>query len=407
MAKIDQPNGQGDDPPPSRERLRSLRSVGLTLAMTLLAVAVGAGAYRFTSRWENGPARAQDYGARNHAPLLIKDGERVRVPPGSPLRSKLVIAPVVTKEVQRSLVLPSVVEADPSRTVKVLSPVSGRILELKVQLGARVAKGDIIAVIESGDLAQAFADTEKARAAEKLTKQALDRLLVLEKTAAISVREREQAQSDHLQAQAELERAERRLRSLGVVPDNTEPTRLLPVKAPMAGSVIDLQMAPGAYVNDITAPIATIANLDTIWVTANVAEKDIALVTKGQSVEVVFTAYPNEVFASTVLFVSDVLDPDTRRTKVRIAFKNTDLRFKPNMFASAKFLSPKQTFSVIPTTALILRNEMDQVFVEVEPWLFEARPVEVSFQQGDETMVSRGLSAGERVVVKDGVLLND
>jgi len=61
----------------------------------------------------------------------------------------------------------------------------------------------------------------------------------------------------------------------------------------------------------------------------------------------------------------------------------------------------------VPTSALILRGETDQVFVEVAPWVFEARPVEVAFQQGSEAIVARGVKAGERVVVKGGVLLND
>ena len=110
---------------------------------------------------------------------------------------------------------------------------------------------------------------------------------------------------------------------------------------------------------------------------------------------------------SRVRRLDDVLDPDTRRTKVRIAFQNPDLRLKPNMFANATFLAPKRNLPVIPTNALMLRNETDQVFVEVEPWVFEARPVEVAFQQGDQAIVTGGLKAGERIVVKDGVLLND
>jgi cobalt-zinc-cadmium efflux system membrane fusion protein len=102
-----------------------------------------------------------------------------------------------------------------------------------------------------------------------------------------------------------------------------------------------------------------------------------------------------------------VLDPDTRRTKVRIAFPNADLRLKPNMFATATFLAPRQTMPTIPTTALVLRDETDQVFVEVAPWTFEARPVEVAFQQGDQALVQSGVKIGERIVVKGGVLLND
>jgi cobalt-zinc-cadmium efflux system membrane fusion protein len=151
----------------------------------------------------------------------------------------------------------------------------------------------------------------------------------------------------------------------------------------------------------------TIADLGTVWVTANVPESDTASVRKGQDVDVVFPAYPGEVFAGKVLFVSDILDPDTRRTKVRIAFDNPDVRLKPNMFADATFLAPRQKVPVIPTQAVVLKNENDQVFVEVAPWTYEARPIEVGFQQGDRSIVQHGLKPGERVVVKGGVLLND
>ncbi len=74
-------------------------------------------------------------------------------------------------------------------------------------------------MIESGDLALAVSDLEKARSALTLTKQTLDRLLVLEKTRAISVKDREQAQSDYAQAQAELGRAQNRLQAIGAPPD--------------------------------------------------------------------------------------------------------------------------------------------------------------------------------------------
>src|SRR5262249_18752777 len=159
--------------------------------------------------------------------------------------------------------------------------------------------------------------------------------------------------------------------------------------------------------NDPNAAIMTIANLDEIWVTANVPETNTALVAQGQAVDVVFAAYPGEVLKGRVLFVSDILDPDTRRTKVRIAFRNPDIRMKPNMFAEATFLTPRRTAPMVPAQALILKNETDQVFVEVAPWTFEARAVEVGFQQGDRAVIERGLKPGERVVVKGGVLLND
>jgi membrane fusion protein, heavy metal efflux system len=380
------------------------RGFGLTL-LVLLVAAAAFGLFRVTSR--STALRAQETSVHESSTFYTVQGDRFTVPEGSPLRAKLDVAPVVAQDIQRSLTLPAMVEADPARTVKVLPPVTGRVIELKVQLGSRVAQGDVLAIIDSSDLGQALSDDEKARAALKLTKQALDRLLILEKTSAIAVKDREQAQSDYAQAQSEYVRTQARLHTIGVSADQKSDTRLLPLKAPVAGSIIDLEIGQGSFLNDVTAPVMTIADLATVWVTGNVAEKDTALVAVGQSVDVVFTAYPNEVFKGQTVFVSDVLDPDTRRTKVRLEFANPNLRLKPNMFANATFLARLESVPVVPTTALLLRNESDQVFVEVEPWVFEPRTVDVAFQQGDQAIVAHGLTAGERVIVKGGVLLND
>src|SRR5215468_8333109 len=389
--------------------------VAFTVAALSSALAIGifrSGAYQSAidavrSAVSGSASRAAVAAVQDESPMLIREGARISVPDGSPLRGKLIVGPVAQREIQRKLVLPAVVEADPARTVKVLPPVTGRVTDLKVQLGERVVQGQELAVIDSGDLAQAYSDIEKARSVLTLTKKALDRQLGLERAGGAAIKDREQAQNDYDQAVAELERAESRLRVMGVPADQKGPSRLLSLKAPVAGSVIDLQVARGAFLNDATAAIMTIANLGIVWVTANVPEKDTTLVTKGQDVDVVLSAYPGEVFAGKVLFISDVLDPDTRRTKVRIAFENPDIMLKPNMFANATFLAPKQMVQVVPTSALVLKNETDQVFVEVAPWTFEARPIEVSFQQGDQAVVEGGLKAGEQVVVKGGVLLND
>src|ERR1700723_1265473 len=157
MTELDRPNG------PENVVARhgaagavaaSSRRRGFAVAVIVIAVAVvAAGTYWLMSGSFGGRARAQDPAPRDNTPQLVKDGGRITVPSGSPLRGKLAIVPVAEKEIQRSLVLPAVVEADPARTVKVLPPVAGRVIELKVELGARVAKGDVLAVMESGDLA--------------------------------------------------------------------------------------------------------------------------------------------------------------------------------------------------------------------------------------------------------------
>src|SRR5215831_17521495 len=199
----------------------------------------------------SGPAsRLPAEASERESPMLVREGARISVPDGSPLRGKLTVGAVGQREIQRKLVLPAVVEADPARTVKVLTPVTGRVTDLKVQLGERVVQGQELAMIDSGDLAQAYADIEKARSALTLTKKTLDRQLGLEKAGGAAIKDREQAQNDYNQAVAELERAQTRLRAIGVPADlppdppsrpgeGREGARLLTLKAPAAGSVID------------------------------------------------------------------------------------------------------------------------------------------------------------------------
>jgi membrane fusion protein, heavy metal efflux system len=338
---------------------------------------------------------------------FTKVGERIVVPETSLLRTQLAIEPAAVKDVARELVLPAMVEADPARTVNVMPSVTGQVIDLMAQLGGRVTKGQQLAIIDSSDLAQALSDEEKARSALKLTKQTLDRLMVLEKTSAIAVKDREQAQSDYAQAVSELDRADARLRAIGAPLDAKANTRLLSVKSPIAGSVIALQVAPGAYVNDPTAAMMTIANLDVVWVTANVPEKDVSFVYPGQTVKVAVTSYPNRAFDGKVLFVSDVIEPDTRRNKVRIEFKNPDKALKPNMFATVTFVAPPVTRITVPNSALLMTNDRTSVFVEVENWAFERREVEIAYQEGTATAIRNGLSPGDRVVVKGAVRLND
>jgi membrane fusion protein, heavy metal efflux system len=387
--------------PPTR-RVRSL-----LFLLTGLALGIAADRYVGTPTGSQDSLRASARAVPRAQAPFSRIGNRITVPPDSLLRSQLVVADVTSKEVSRTLVLPAMVESDPARTVKVLPPVTGRVVELKVQLGERVVQGQELAVIDSGDLAQAYSDVEKAQSSVTLTKKALDRQLGLLKIGGGAIKDREQAESDYSQATAEFDRAQTRLRSIGVSAEQIAKSRLLTVKAPVAGSLIDLQVAPGAFLNDVTAAAMTIANLDTIWVTANVPEKDISFVYNGQTVNVNFPAYPDKVFSGKVLFVSDVVEPDTRRTKVRIAFDNPDKAMKPNMFANATFVAPAMSQLIVPTSALLMTNDRTSVFVEVADWAFERRDVDVAYQEGATAAVKTGLQPGERIVVKGAVRLND
>ncbi len=338
---------------------------------------------------------------------LVHQGDKYIIPQGSALRSRLVVQQVALNNSPHTLVLPASVEADPKRTVNILPPVSGRVVKLNVSLGDRVVKGQPLAMIESGDLAQAYADDDKGRDALQHAERTLARVRGLQKAGAGALKDLEQAESDYAQAKAEFNRAEARLKQIGVSPQLKDGSRLLTLIAPTTGSVTALMTAPGAFVNDVTASLMTIANLDSVWVTANVPEIDIADIAKGQSVVVSFTAYPGQVFHGTVAFVSDVVEPDTRRNKVRIAFSNLGGKFKPNMFANASFNIPQKSSVFVPNSALLMENDSTVVFVETAPWTFVKRPVIPGYGEGDGARIDQGLNPGDRIIVKGGVLLND
>jgi membrane fusion protein, heavy metal efflux system len=346
--------------------------------------------------------------AEGRNPLaIVHQGDRIVVPPGSELRSELVVKAVGVTDRPRELVLPASVEADPARTINILPPVTGRISELLVRLGDHVVKGQPLAVLDSGDLAQAYADHDKAEDEVKRTSRVLERARGLNRTGAGAMKDLEQAESDYEEARVELTRAEARLKEIGVKAGKGGESRLLTLVAPTTGSVTALMCSPGTFANDTTAAIMTIANLDSVWVTAAVPENDVAFVVKGQAVEVSFPAYPGDSLHGRVAFASEVMEPDTHRCKVRMAFPNKDGKLKPNMFATARFKVAQERAVFVPNSALLMNNDSTVVFVEVEPWTFVRRQVVPGYGEGEGARIPSGLTAGDRIIVKGGVLLND
>jgi cobalt-zinc-cadmium efflux system membrane fusion protein len=339
--------------------------------------------------------------------MMVRQGDKIVIPAGSPLRERLTVMPAQTEAVNPKLALPAVVESDPARTIAVLSPLAGRILELKVGLGDRVQRGQVLAVIDSADLAQAFDDDAKANDTLELTARNLERQQAQLKLGAASDRDLDQARSDHAQAAAEYARTQARLRMLGVAADARPRSRLLTLRAPMAGSITSLAVAPGNMVNDPTQPLMALADLSTVWVTALVAEKDVAAVARGQAAEVSLAAYPGQARHGQVLFVADVIEADSRRNKIRIAFANPDYALKPNMYATVTLQGPAQTRVVLPSSALLMNNDRTSVFVATAPWTFERRTVEPQLEDGASVAIRSGVQPGEQVVMKGGILLND
>jgi cobalt-zinc-cadmium efflux system membrane fusion protein len=339
--------------------------------------------------------------------LMERQGDKIIVPEGSALRSRLQVITASAQTVSPKLLLPALVESDPARTAAVLTPLSGRLIALKVALGDRVSRGQVVAIIDSPDLAQAYTDNEKAADAFKLNQKNLERQEAQNKLGVASDRDLDQAKSDYAQAAAEYTRTQAHLKTLGASAEPKSASRELSVAAPVAGSVTTLSVAPGNMINDPTQPLMTIADLSTVWVTALVPEKDIAGVYKNQDAQVTLAAYPDRALRGKVLFLSDVIDSDSRRGKIRIAFANGDYALKPNMFATVVLSGGARSLVVLPSSALLMNNDRTSVFVATAPWTFERRNVDAQLEEGSSVAIRSGVSAGDQVLVKGAILLND
>src|SRR5262245_2469756 len=208
---------------------------GRILLLLLIGAALGAGGYRLLGPRNSAIAIVSP--KHESTAHFIREAERITIPEGSPLRDKLVIEPVTEQEIERTLVLPAVVEPDPARLVKVLPPLAGRVVQLKVQMGERVTTGQPLVVVDSSDLGTAYADYDRAKVLLELARKNRDRFRDLAKIGGAAIKEQQQAETDYVTAEVELQRADARLKQIGVEAETTSKSQMVTVTAPIAGKI--------------------------------------------------------------------------------------------------------------------------------------------------------------------------
>ena len=182
-------------------------------------------------------------------------------------------------------------------------------------------------------------------------------------------------------------------------------THALVLLAPIAGTVTTLAAGVGAFINDTTSPLMTLSGLDRVFVTAQVPELQVAAIAPGTPVDVTLTSAAGQIWHGKAARVSPMLEADTRRAKIRIPFDNADGRLRPNAFATATFALPEPDSVSVPPSALVMNNDSTTVMVEVAPWTFVRRVVELGAEDEHSVRIVSGLKRGERVLVRGGVLL--
>lgn len=330
---------------------------------------------------------------------------QITIPDGSPLRSALSFDTARTVTLSDVVTATAAVESDPSRTVKLFPPMAGRVVTLGVRLGDPVHRGEVLVTLDSPDFTAAQADYAHALAAYRQAKSNLARERDLAQYGIAAQRDVEQAETDYSQADGDRARAAARLSVLGIDTSAVLHDQALVLRSPIEGRIIDLSVGAGEYHNDPTVPVMTIADLGTVWLSANVPEKDLHGIRAGDRAVAVVSAYPEDTIRGVVAMVGAVVDTATRMTKVRVSVPNRGGLLKPGMYATITFAAQPRSRVVVPATSLLQVSDSDYVFVEVRPWTLERRPVVIGRLDGDRAIVREGVTSGQRVVARQVVLL--
>jgi cobalt-zinc-cadmium efflux system membrane fusion protein len=253
-----------------------------------------------------------------------------------PAPQAIVAASKTTAEpAPEALMLSGEIAADANRTARVFPRVGGQVLRVGVDLGDEVKQGQLLAVLQSREIAelqnQSTAGTADLAVARK-------NLAVAEELFQNGLA----AGQDVFKARAELARAtgtatrnHRQLDTYGMAHGGQ-----YELKAPVAGYIIEKNLAAGLRFNAADMPAAfTVANLDSVWVMANVFEADLTQVHRGQAVEITTLSYPNKPLHGRIDQLFHVLDHDSKVMKVRCTLPNPSHLLKPGMHAQVRVLA--------------------------------------------------------------------
>ena len=281
---------------------------------------------------------------------------------------------------------------DETRTASVNVRTSGWVRKLFVnQMGQRVSKGQPLLSLYSQDLYSAQQD-----------------LLV-----ALAARERTSADEAFTSTRERLLDASRdRLRLLGMTDEDIvsvektgQALSELTLRSPFSGVVLDKTVIEGQFVDPEQA-LFQIADLNTIWVLADVYEQDIAHLGTGNPARMSVTAFPGEVFEGNVAFLYPSISEVTRTLKVRIEFANPSLRLRPGMYAEIEFPGGGPEVTALPVEAVMDGGETQYAFVVHNGTYFEPRLIQTGRRSNEWVEIVSGVEIGDTVVTSANFLID-
>ncbi len=341
---------------------------------------------------------------------LSFSGCRGKQPPAQTATPKQQVLETVTvhrQQVASQLVLPARITANPTEMVHIFPLISGRVLSLRILPGQEVHKGEEIGTLQSSEAAQARSDYEKAKIEADRADLQLNRAKELLAHDVMSQRDYDDLKALDAADHSELERARQTLHLLGFSENST--SDIVPISAPISGVVLDVGTGPGELQRslDNATAIATIANINSVWVVGDLYPRDQSKVHAGQPAAITVNGYPGEMLHGTVDNISAAVDPTTLTLKVRVVLPNPQHRLKPDMFANMTLTGTTQNVIPVPATAVIQNGRDTFVFVETAPEKYERRDVILGNTGTKTDDVTQGLNDGDTVVSQGAELLRE
>jgi cobalt-zinc-cadmium efflux system membrane fusion protein len=328
----------------------------------------------------------------------------------------LTVAPVIRGEFRTFRDFQGIVEANEHGLANITSFVRGRVVAVYADLGQEVSTGQVLAILASSDLAAAQSTYLKTSARFHVARHAASRAKLLLAGHGIGIGEDQRRQGEMIGLRAANREARDHLRLLGMNREDVD--RLdrehtlrsrVSIEAPFNGRVVARNLTKGEVIETVEK-LFIVANLSTVWVRADIPERDISFIfhddAKPQEVEVRVLAYPREVFQGRITYVGDVLDYVTRTLRLRIELPNAHRLLKPQMHAAIRVYSePEPDALMVGGRAVQRTGDRTFVFVQRRAGLFEARDVKLGDSNGQQIKVLEGLQEGDHVIENGAFVL--
>mgnify|MGYP006420997555 CR=1 FL=1 len=315
--------------------------------------------------------------------------------------------------IKRTLDIPGSIEVKQNLLAKIGSPVQGRIIEVNVELGQKVKKGQVLAIINSTELAKQQLNYIKSVQMVELRSKAFERAVLLFDADVISEAQKLQRKTELSAAKAEMEASKDQLYVLGMtnqeveaIQSETQIDSVTTIVAKIDGKVIKKNVNIGQVV-DPTEDIFTVAALEQVWGVAQVPERQIGFLKEGDEILIDVPAYEKKLVDGKISYLGDIVDPITRTVTIRTEIDNTNGLLKPDMLITMKVSGKEINKIGVPINSIVAIDDIPNLFVKTSSNTFLLRPVTLGMKNKSYVHIEDGLSEDEEVVVDGAFHLNN